>query len=84
MSDKKAKFIVKHLNAKETDNANIVKEVRCWYVIHTDTGGYSENEVEFTLYVDGTFAVGGESERYSVFLLPEQVELLRKFLNGEI
>lgn len=72
---------------------NIVKEIplgerissaefqyKMWTVIHTDTGGWTENEMTINIYKDGRLAI--YSPKDSVIILPWQVEELLKILNN--
>lgn len=77
------KFMKKHLTNEDLSNEDIIKGLRNWYVIHTDTGGYSENEVEFWMYIDGTLSIISDRE-YGVRLQPEQIDALRDFLTGKL
>lgn len=73
------KFVKKDLTAQDVrwSRVPIIKGVRCWYVIHTDFGGHTEDEVEFLLFDDGTIAIGADGHLHD-----EQIDALRDFLTG--
>jgi len=76
------KFIIKHLTAKEINDPRVLKEVHCWRVFHSDMGGHTENEYEFTLHKDGTICIADDYQW--VFVRGDAIDLLRKFLNGDV
>lgn len=71
-------FIVKDFEATDP---KILKTVSCWYVTHTETGGWSDDKVTIDLHKDGTLCIANDSQW--VFLDSKQVEILRRFLMGE-
>ena len=72
------KFIVKDGEVKDE---KVLKNISCWYVTHTDEGGWSDDKVTVDLHKDGTLCVANNNQW--VFLDPNQVEVLRRFLMGE-
>lgn len=78
-------FIKKNLSAEDLawSSTPIIKGVSCWYVIHSDTGGYTEDVRNFYIFEDGTVMIDSDHERYSISLRTEQVNLLRDFLTGD-
>jgi len=73
MEDKKT-LVVKY---DEHDNEKIRKSMRMWHVIHTEYGGYTENEVTISIYEDGTLTFWDD---YSYFY-PDMAMKLIEFLN---
>lgn len=51
------KFISKELAEKDFTHKDAVRAVRCWFVIHTDTGGYTENDITFHRFCDGGITI---------------------------
>lgn len=80
MTDLPAKTFIVRKDNNPTD-PRIVRSIKCWYVIHTEMGGYMEDEVEFEEHKDGTLVVSNHNQW--VFLDRNQVEVLLKFLKAE-
>lgn len=71
-------FIVRENNSPTDQKLN--RSTKCWYVTHTEEGGYMEDEVEFEEHTDGTICVSNANQW--VFLDRNQVEVLLKFLKA--
>ena len=77
-----SKFLTKKLEGKELYSEEMNKGYKSWKVVHTDYGGYTENELSIYRYKDGSISMSaGDSENGFVYFCPEQVSFLIKTLN---
>jgi hypothetical protein len=75
------KWIFKKLDKKELYSEDMVDGYRSYKLVHTDEGGYTENELNFYFYSDGDIAINCyNSESGFISLYPEQVEHFKEFL----
>jgi len=47
----------KELDKKDFTHTEAIRAVRCWFVVHTDYGGYMENDYTFHKWEDGSIAI---------------------------
>jgi hypothetical protein len=81
MSEISKKFIRKELEPKDFTHKDAVRVIRCWWVIHTDFGGYTENELDFHLWKDGSIAISGARDAQYVSIDDkETLDVLRELL----
>lgn len=75
------KFIKKELQHKDFTHKDAIRAVSCWWVIHTDTGGYTENEFDFHLWADGSIAISGRGDGQFISIHDkETLDILRELL----
>ncbi len=74
------KFICQRLEPKDYTHEDSYCEYKTWYVIHTDYGGYTENELNISLLINGELSCWSDREGFGCYLYKEQVELLTHIL----
>ncbi len=73
------KLIIQKLESKDFTHKDSYCEYKTWYVIHTDYGGYTENDIHISLSKDGDLSFWGDRE--GCYLYKEQVALVKDILN---
>lgn len=80
--NEESKWIVKELDKKDFTHPDAIRAVKIWRVVHTDYGGYTDNEIDFHVFPDGHIAVSGNGDGQFIFLDVPQVELLKTLICG--
>ncbi len=73
-------FLQKELTGKDLYSEDIVRGYKMWTVVHTETGGYSENELNIYFHEDGSIFLSEEGGDGSISLSPKQLEYFKKLL----
>jgi len=74
------KFIFKELDKKDFTHKEALRAVRCWFVIHTDTGGYVESDITFHRLIDGLTISRNDGDDFISIHDAEMIEVLRELL----
>lgn len=75
------KFIKRELEKKDFTHKDAIRAVKCWYVVHTDLGGYTEDELDFHLWENGAIAISGNSDGQFIMIEDQKtLDILREFL----
>ncbi len=75
------KYILKELKKEDLYFEDSVRGWESYHLVHTDKGGYTENELEFNILKDGSFSIDSERESYGIYLYSEQVKHLQMVLD---
>lgn len=74
-------FIKEELELKDFTHKDAIRAVRCWWVVHTKWGGYTENELDFHLWKDGSIAISGNGDGQFIMISDkETLDVLRELL----
>ena len=77
----KRTFKRKERKKKDFTHEDAIRAVRCWFVIHTDTGGYTENEFTFHRFADGGITISeDDGDGFLYFHDKEIIDILRELL----
>jgi hypothetical protein len=77
-----AKYLFKELDKEDLYSEDMLKGFRSWRVIHNDEGGWTENDVQFYLYKDGSITMSEQRSESATYLYPDQVEHLIQALKS--
>lgn len=72
------KFIEKEIEKKDFVHKDAIRAIECWFVHHTDTGGWSDEKVDYHLFVDGSISISNGND--FIHLSKEHVAVLRKLM----
>ncbi len=73
------KTITKVIEKKDYTHKEAIKAWKSWVVVHTDWGGYTEDELELYLWADGSMTISDDNNFIS--LNKTQVDFILKFLD---
>lgn len=76
------KFMFGKLEKKDFYTADVIEGYRIWKVIHTDEGGYTENDLRIYVHKDGSVSISGDGDGEFVYIYPEHVKYLKDILNN--
>ena len=75
-------FIKKELEHDDFVHEDAIRAIRCWWVNHTEQGGYAEGEYVFHLFNNGGISISGEGDgQFFSIDDKETLDILREFLN---
>lgn len=78
--EEEKKLIFKELEKKDFTHADAVRAVRVWNVIHTEQGGYTEDDFTFHLFPDGEITISSNDSDGFISMRPEIANVLKTVL----
>jgi hypothetical protein len=70
----KIRWMYEKLGEKELYSKDMVCGYSFWKLVHTDHGGYNENEVSVYWHSDGAISFSGDGDGAFIYLYPEQAK----------
>jgi hypothetical protein len=74
------KFVRRELKKENFTHPDAIRVVRAWWVVHTDTGGYTEDELDFHLWKDGSITISDTNDDQFISISGEMLDILRDLL----
>lgn len=71
------KWMVKELDKKDLYSEDMTVGYKFWKLIHTDDGGYTENEIRLYVFENGAISFSGDNDGAHIYFYPEQAEQLK-------
>jgi hypothetical protein len=78
----KIKWTYEKLGEKDLYSKDMVCGYSFWKLVHTDKGGYNENEVNVYWHEDGAISFSRDGDGAFVYFYPEQFKQLLMALNN--
>lgn len=81
MENTSRRFVSRELDKKDFTHQDAVRAIRCWFVVHTDYGGYVENDFTFHRWEDGSITISENDGNGFISIHDKEIlEIMRNLL----